>query len=43
VSYVAAIALGVIAGFGPAGYGQAIEALVGHLWAGDGGIFVPAD
>jgi 3-dehydroquinate dehydratase-2 len=34
VSYIAPIALGVIAGFGPAGYGLAIEALVGHLWAG---------
>ena len=31
VSYIAPIALGVIAGFGPAGYGLAIEALVGRL------------
>jgi 3-dehydroquinate dehydratase-2 len=32
-SHLAPVALGVIAGFGPAGYGLALRALAGHLGA----------
>jgi 3-dehydroquinate dehydratase-2 len=35
-SYIASVAIGQICGFGAAGYGLAIEALVGHL-DGSGG------
>ncbi|MFV0333321.1 MAG: type II 3-dehydroquinate dehydratase [Tropicimonas sp.] len=31
VSYLSGVALGVICGFGPAGYGLALQALAGHL------------